>query len=75
MPLALSRKIRKRRIGNRIDDNCSRRTRTPSDGARFNKKAKDLGRERKDHYVNELFKFMKKMAAATLCASVYYFQP
>jgi tRNA-(ms[2]io[6]A)-hydroxylase len=36
-------------------------------------KSKGLGRERKDNYVNELFKFMKKMAAAmTLCASVYY---
>jgi tRNA-(ms[2]io[6]A)-hydroxylase len=37
-------------------------------------KGLSLGRERKDHYVNELFKFMKKMAAAMLCASVYYFQ-
>jgi hypothetical protein len=37
-------------------------------------KGLSFGRER-DHYVNELFKFMKKMAAAmTLCASVYYFQ-
>jgi hypothetical protein len=43
------------------------RTRTPSDGARFNKKqGLTLGRERKDHYVNELFKFMKRRKDA-LC--------
>jgi tRNA-(ms[2]io[6]A)-hydroxylase len=37
------------------------RTRTLANGTRSNKsKGLSLGRERKDHYVNELFKFMKK---------------